>query len=42
MLTILKVLGLIWLGSIVLIGLTYLWCKITRTPFVVEYDGEDF
>lgn len=42
MLTVLKVLGVIWLVSLLVIGIAYLWYKLTRQPFVEDYDGEDF
>lgn len=42
MLTVLKVLGVIWLVSLLVIGIAYLWYKLTGRPFVEDYDGEDF
>lgn len=39
---VLKVLGIIWLASLLVIGIAYLWAKITHQPFVEEYDGDDF
>lgn len=42
MLTVFKVLGLIWLGSAILLGLIYLWAKLTGSSFCENYDGDDF
>lgn len=42
MITVLKVLGMIWLGSILVLGIGFLWYKLTKQPIVEEYDGEDF
>lgn len=42
MLTVLKVLGIVWLVSLLAIGIIYLWYKLTGQPFVQDYDGEDF
>ena len=42
MITVLKVLGIIWLASLLIIGIVYLWFKITHQPFVEEYDEDDF
>jgi hypothetical protein len=42
MITVLKVFGIIWLVSLLAIGIIYLWYKLTGQPFVQDYDGEDF
>ena len=41
MLTTLKVLGVVWLISLLLLGVVYLWGKLTGQPFCEDYDGDD-
>ena len=41
MLTALKVLGVVWLISFLLLGVVYLWGKFIGQPFCEDYDGDD-
>lgn len=40
--TVIKVLGLIWLSLAILIGIMYLWFKLTQQPYSEEYEEDDF
>lgn len=42
MITVLKVLGIIWLSSVLFLGILFLYYKLTNQPISVEYDGDDF